>query len=91
MSPHEISSTGHHHQRAYSVMAVPSELEYHRRQSSTQTNLMWYQEIYKRYGYHPKNSKPSYFGHYLLLHSLGEGEFAKVKSGVHVDTNQEVR
>lgn len=50
----------------------------------------WYQQVYKKYGYEPKHRTPSYFGPYLLLQTLGEGEFAKVKSGVHVQTNQEV-
>lgn len=101
MTPHETSSGAH--QRAYSVMAVPSELEAHRykqpnqyhhyhqhQQQQQPNNLIWYQEIYKKYGYEPKHKNPSYFGPYLLLHTLGEGEFAKVKSAVHVQTNQEV-
>ncbi|OBZ88584.1 Fatty acyl-CoA synthetase and RNA processing-associated kinase 1 [Choanephora cucurbitarum] len=85
------------HQRAYSVMAIPSELEQHRHnkrhQHNNRTNhpdLSWHQEIYKKYGYEPKHKNPSYFGPYLLLQTLGEGEFAKVKAGVHVHTNQEV-
>ncbi|KAI8070165.1 kinase-like domain-containing protein [Thamnidium elegans] len=90
MTPHETSSGAH--QRAYSVIAVPSELEAHRYKQpyQHQPNLIWYQEIYKKYGYEPKHKNPSYFGPYLLLHTLGEGEFAKVKSAVHVQTNQEV-
>lgn len=115
MAPHEqmmttnnqISNVGPH-QRAYSVMAVPNELEHHyqhhhrytttgnRKQQEKQQEetLIWYQEIYKKYGYEPnknKNPSPSYFGPYLLLQTLGEGEFAKVKAGVHVQTNQEVK
>ncbi|KAI8370909.1 kinase-like domain-containing protein [Blakeslea trispora] len=88
------------HQRAYSVMAIPSELEQHRhnkhqsrQQYTNRTNhpdLSWHQEIYKKHGYEPKHKNPSYFGPYLLLQTLGEGEFAKVKAGVHVQTNQEV-
>ncbi|CAG8542293.1 12171_t:CDS:10 [Ambispora gerdemannii] len=31
------------------------------------------------------------FGPYLLLQTLGEGEFGKVKLGMHVDTGEEVR
>ncbi|KAI8991672.1 kinase-like domain-containing protein, partial [Mycotypha africana] len=60
--------------------------------SSTGTkSIVWYQEIYKKYGYEPKhNSKPTFFGPYLLLQTLGEGEFAKVKAGVHGQLNQEV-
>ncbi|CAG8535518.1 716_t:CDS:2, partial [Scutellospora calospora] len=30
------------------------------------------------------------FGPYLLLQTLGEGEFGKVKLGMHVDTGEEV-
>lgn len=92
MTPHEVNGA---HQRAFSVMAVPNELEHHRykqrQQQQQDTNLIWYQEVYKKYGYEPKHKTPSYFGPYLLLQTLGEGEFAKVKSGVHVQTNQEVK
>jgi hypothetical protein len=104
MAPHETNNehttTVGPHQRAYSVMAVPSELEQHRynkyqsdshyHHQNAANNLIWHQEIYKQYGYEPKNKNPSYFGPYLLLQTLGEGEFAKVKAGVHVQTNQEV-
>lgn len=95
--PSDTTTTANPHQRAYSVMAVPSELEQHRHNkykhytANTNSNhLIWYQEVYKKYGYEPKLKNPSYFGPYLLLQTLGEGEFAKVKAGVHVQTNQEV-
>ncbi|CAO3683216.1 unnamed protein product [Rhizopus stolonifer] len=80
------------HQRAYSVMAVPSEFEQHRKDYYHHPNdsLSWHQEIYKKYGYVSKHKKPSYFGPYLLLQTLGEGEFAKVKAGVHIETEQNV-
>ncbi|KAI7900994.1 kinase-like domain-containing protein [Cokeromyces recurvatus] len=82
------------HQRSYSVMAVPSELEQHRKnkQNNPSNNLVipWHIEMYQKYGYEPKLTNPSYFGPYLLLQTLGEGEFAKVKAAVHVQTNQEV-
>lgn len=96
MALHESTATTNPHQRAYSVMAVPSELEQHRHNkyknnnTNNTNNLIWYQEVYKKYGYEPKLKTPSYFGPYLLLQTLGEGEFAKVKAGVHVQTNQEV-
>lgn len=108
MAPHEMgnaytatSPVVGPHQRAHSVMAVPSELEQHRfnkyhsnsthyQHQSAASNVIWHQEIYKQYGYEPKHKNPSYFGPYLLLQTLGEGEFAKVKAGVHVHTNQEV-
>lgn len=81
------------HQRSFSVMAVPSEFEQHRRKQSAQCfseNKSWHQEVYKRYDYQPKHKVPAYFGPYLLLQTLGEGEFAKVKAGVHVETEQDV-
>ncbi|KAG0761515.1 hypothetical protein G6F57_007148 [Rhizopus arrhizus] len=81
------------HQRSFSVMAVPSEFEQHRRKQSVQCfseNKSWHEEVYKRYGYQPKHKVPAYFGPYLLLQTLGEGEFAKVKAGVHVETEQDV-
>ncbi|KAI7882804.1 kinase-like domain-containing protein [Mucor mucedo] len=75
MTPPEVT----HQQRAMSTpLTEPIERQ------------EWYQQVYKKYGYEPKHRTPSYFGPYLLLHTLGEGEFAKVKSGVHVQTNQEV-
>jgi serine/threonine protein kinase len=72
-------------------MAVPSELEQHRYQKQKDTGLTWYQEIYNKYGYEPKVKHPTFFGPYLLLQTLGEGEFAKVKTAVHIHTNQEVQ
>jgi hypothetical protein len=30
------------------------------------------------------------FGPYLMLQTLGEGEFGKVKLGMHIETQQEV-
>jgi serine/threonine protein kinase len=30
------------------------------------------------------------FGPYLMLQTLGEGEFGKVKLGIHIETEQEV-
>ncbi|SRR6266542_1121511 len=41
----------------------------------------------------PQNSarRGNMFGPYLLLQTLGEGEFGKVKLGMHVDTGEEVR
>ncbi|KAI8978377.1 kinase-like domain-containing protein [Pilobolus umbonatus] len=65
-----------------------SEAEH--RQSIHYSPSVWHEEIYKQYGYDPKNRNPTYFGPYLLLQTLGEGEFAKVKAAVHVNTNQDV-
>ncbi|KAI8145956.1 kinase-like domain-containing protein, partial [Fennellomyces sp. T-0311] len=43
------------------------------------------------YHYHPPaGRKPTVFGPYLLLHTLGEGEFGKVKLGIHIESGQEV-
>ncbi|KAI8368795.1 kinase-like domain-containing protein [Choanephora cucurbitarum] len=38
----------------------------------------------------PNHQKSTSFGPYELLQTLGEGEFGKVKLGVHVETGQEV-
>lgn len=38
---------------------------------------------------HPRRSIPK-FGPYLLLHTLGEGEFGKVKLGLHTSWGEEV-
>ncbi|OMJ25919.1 Fatty acyl-CoA synthetase and RNA processing-associated kinase 1 [Smittium culicis] len=36
-----------------------------------------------------KKSKSNFFGNYMLLHTIGEGEFAKVKLALHRDTGEE--
>ncbi|KAG0294044.1 hypothetical protein BGZ98_001933 [Dissophora globulifera] len=38
----------------------------------------------------PTTRRGNLFGPYLLLQTLGEGEFAKVKLGMHADTGEEV-
>lgn len=53
---------------------------------------IWWQYYYQLYHYQlPPGRKPTVFGPYLLLQTLGEGEFGKVKFGVEVKTGQEVR
>ncbi|KAI9489284.1 kinase-like domain-containing protein, partial [Zychaea mexicana] len=43
------------------------------------------------YHYHPPaGRKPTVFGPYLLLHTLGEGEFGKVKLGIQIESGREV-
>ncbi|KAJ2136699.1 hypothetical protein J3F82_006277 [Coemansia sp. RSA 637] len=37
-----------------------------------------------------RKAKNAFFGPYLLLQTIGEGEFAKVKLAVHKDTSEEV-
>ncbi|KAI9313147.1 hypothetical protein BX666DRAFT_1980059 [Dichotomocladium elegans] len=97
-------SRQHHHvpqpqQRAYSVTAMPSELQHavlrHQQQLAEQqlqaaAEQPWWQYYYQLYHYHPPpGRKPTVFGPYLLLQTLGEGEFGKVKLGIHVETGQE--
>ncbi|KAI8637178.1 hypothetical protein BD408DRAFT_396177 [Parasitella parasitica] len=85
-------------QRAYSVTAMPSELQksvmrYHEveHQEKLRHNQPWWQYYYQLYHYHlPPGRKPTVFGPYLLLQTLGEGEFGKVKFGIEVKTGQEV-
>ena len=51
----------------------------------------WWQRYYQLYHYHPPpGRKPTVFGPYLLLQTLGEGEFGKVKLGIHIKTGHEV-
>ncbi|KAG0169583.1 hypothetical protein DFQ30_003498 [Apophysomyces sp. BC1015] len=51
----------------------------------------WWQYYYQLYHYHPPpGRKPTMFGPYLLLQTLGEGEFGKVKLGIQVQTGHEV-
>ncbi|KAI8147469.1 hypothetical protein BJV82DRAFT_595554 [Fennellomyces sp. T-0311] len=90
-------------QRAYSVTAMPSELQRavlrHQQQLAEQRQQQllstpdqpWWQYYYQLYHYHPPaGRKPTVFGPYLLLQTLGEGEFGKVKLGIHIETGQEV-
>lgn len=52
----------------------------------------WWQYYYQLYHYHPPpGRKPTIFGPYLLLQTLGEGEFGKVKLGIHIESGYEVR
>lgn len=39
----------------------------------------------------PVQKKQNKLGPYNLLQTLGEGEFGKVKLGIHIETGQEVR
>ncbi|KAI8388842.1 uncharacterized protein BYT42DRAFT_248838 [Radiomyces spectabilis] len=93
----------YHQQRAYSVTAMPSDLQktvqqYQQRKLEEQHLLQqesvkqpWWQYYYQLYHYHlPPGRKPTVFGPYLLLHTLGEGEFGKVKLAVHIETGHEV-
>lgn len=88
-------------QRAYSVTTMPTELQKsvlrHQQhlQEQQRQQLMadqpWWQYYYQLYHYHPPpGRKPTVFGPYLLLQTLGEGEFGKVKLGIHIDSGQEV-
>ncbi|CEP15435.1 hypothetical protein [Parasitella parasitica] len=87
-----------HQQRAYSVTAMTSELQktvmrYHEaeHQEKLRHSQPWWQYYYQLYHYHlPPGRKPTVFGPYLLLQTLGEGEFGKVKFGIEVKTGQEV-
>ncbi|KAG1443814.1 hypothetical protein G6F56_010535 [Rhizopus delemar] len=85
-------------QRAYSVTAMPSELQKMRNQEAEEEqeeknrhNQPWWQYYYQLYHYQlPPGRKPTVFGPYLLLQTLGEGEFGKVKFGIEIKTGQEV-
>lgn len=87
-------------QRSHSVNALPSDLqqqqhEHKQRLSSHEEEQPhqqpWWQYYYQLYHYHPpQGRKPTVFGPYLLLQTLGEGEFGKVKLAVHIKTGQEV-
>ncbi|ORX56738.1 Pkinase-domain-containing protein [Hesseltinella vesiculosa] len=91
-----------HGQRAYSVTAMPSELQrtvlrhqqeqrFLLQQQQVQQQQPWWQRFYDKYNYHPPpHRKPVVFGPYLLLQTLGEGEFGKVKLGIHIESDHEV-
>ncbi|KAI8353999.1 kinase-like domain-containing protein [Blakeslea trispora] len=85
-------------QRAHSVTSMPSELQKSamrhqevEHQEKMRHNQPWWQYYYQLYHYQlPPGRKPTVFGPYLLLQTLGEGEFGKVKFGIEVKTGQEV-
>lgn len=59
---------------------------------SIKTQQPWWQYYYQLYQYQlPPGRKPTVFGPFLLLQTLGEGEFGKVKFGIEVKTGKEVR
>ncbi|KAL0086985.1 kinase-like domain-containing protein, partial [Phycomyces blakesleeanus] len=86
-------------QRAYSVTAMPHELQrtvqrQQQQQAEQQQRQLqeqpWWQYYYQLYHYHPPlGRKPTVFGPYLLLQTLGEGEFGKVKLAIHIETGHE--
>lgn len=69
-------TTPYSQQRAFSVSEVPV-YEPQQRQS------------HRHSSYHGK--RHTMFGPYVMLHTLGEGEFGKVKLAIHSETGQEVR
>ncbi|KAI9257241.1 kinase-like domain-containing protein, partial [Phascolomyces articulosus] len=74
------------------VLRHQQQLAEQRQQQLLSTaNQPWWQYYYQLYHYHPPpGRKPTVFGPYLLLQTLGEGEFGKVKLGIHIETGQEV-
>jgi hypothetical protein len=94
----ETPSNNRTQQRAYSVTAMPSELQKSvmrhqekEHQEKLKHNQPWWQYYYQLYHYQlPPGRKPTVFGPYLLLQTMGEGEFGKVKFGIEVKTGQEV-
>lgn len=80
--------------RSYSVMGPITERSVQQQQQymkmMTPETLPWWQYYYQLYQYHPPpGRKPTVFGPYLLLHTLGEGEFGKVKLGIHIESGHE--
>ncbi|OBZ86848.1 Fatty acyl-CoA synthetase and RNA processing-associated kinase 1 [Choanephora cucurbitarum] len=77
-------------QRAHSVTSMPTEKSRTEHQEK-KPNQPWWQYYYQLYHYQlPPGRKPTVFGPYLLLQTLGEGEFGKVKFGIEIKTGQEV-
>ncbi|KAF7729459.1 hypothetical protein EC973_004439 [Apophysomyces ossiformis] len=84
------SVSRHQQQRAFSVTTMPNGLQ-SIQQDQKKKDLPWWQYYYQLYHYHPPpGRKPTVFGPYLLLQTLGEGEFGKVKLGIHIETGHEV-
>jgi serine/threonine protein kinase len=80
-------------------LAIPTPLKYKSHQPRTQTihsgGELHVQDVYAHPAavayaqQHPRRAIPK-FGPYLLLQTLGEGEFGKVKLGLHFQWGEEV-
>ncbi|ORY93146.1 hypothetical protein BCR43DRAFT_507579 [Syncephalastrum racemosum] len=78
----------HHHQQQQ--RSVQRNMHLLHDEDQQDPPMPWWQCYYQLYHYFPPaGRKPTVFGPYLLLHTLGEGEFGKVKLGVHVESSQE--
>jgi hypothetical protein len=73
------SSPPYPQQRAFSVSEVPVIEPQHLQSRQSQRHSQ---------GYHGK--RHNMFGPYVMLQTLGEGEFGKVKLAIHAETGQEV-
>lgn len=87
-SPAPSAHPSRRQQRASHSVATSSQRE----ESSSNSP---YQDVYHHpaveayMAAHPRRTIPK-FGNYLLLQTLGEGEFGKVKLGIHVEWGEEV-
>ncbi|KAH6904456.1 CAMK/CAMKL/Kin4 protein kinase [Coprinopsis sp. MPI-PUGE-AT-0042] len=95
-SPHSGSTTARRQQRAsHSVVSGSATEQEPAQPRRGNQGTSPYPDVYDHpaavayAAAHPKRSIPK-FGPYLLLQTLGEGEFGKVKLGLHVQWGEEV-
>ncbi|KZT25052.1 Pkinase-domain-containing protein [Neolentinus lepideus HHB14362 ss-1] len=83
-------STGRHHRASHNVISSSQQ-----QQENAQNDQPAYRDVYSHpaamayAAAHPRRTIPK-FGPYLLLQTLGEGEFGKVKLGLHSQWGEEV-
>ncbi|TEB33667.1 Pkinase-domain-containing protein [Coprinellus micaceus] len=92
-NPHSTSSAPRRQQRAsHSVVSGSSAAQepgHSRQEGSSQPDVYAHPAAVAYAAAHPRRPIPR-FGPYLLLQTLGEGEFGKVKLGLHCQWGEEV-
>lgn len=83
------SSTPNHARRQRASHTVTSSQQDDSSTNSPYTDVYHHPAVEAYMAAHPRRTIPR-FGPYLLLQTLGEGEFGKVKLGIHVQWGEEV-
>jgi len=92
---HSASTSSRRQRASHNVVSPSSNVQQPERSQAAQDNLTPYTDVYSHpaavayAAAHPRRTIPK-FGPYLLLQTLGEGEFGKVKLGLHCHWGEEV-
>lgn len=94
-SSHSASTSPRRQRASHNVVSPSSNAQQSERSQSVHDSLTPYTDVYSHpaavayAAAHPRRTIPK-FGPYLLLQTLGEGEFGKVKLGLHCQWGEEV-